>query len=75
MANIGRRYPAEYRKRLVDLVRAGRTAEDLAQEYEASPRAIRRWVMDADEAQGRGDDGWTKEERAELRQLQGRTGG
>ena len=58
---------AEYRKRVVALVRAGRSAEDVAQEYEASPRAIRRWVMEADEAQGRGDDGWTKEEQEELR--------
>lgn len=70
MAKNGRRYTAEYRKRIVALVRSGRTAEDLALEYEASPRAIRRWVMQADAAEGRAADGWTKEERKELQRLE-----
>lgn len=69
MANIGRRYPREYRRRLVELVRAGRSPEDLAREYEASTRAIRRWVATADELEGRREDGWTREERVELRRL------
>ena len=70
MGSPGRRYTAEYRKRLVALVRSGRSAEEVAEEYEASPRAIRRWVMDADAAEGRGGDGWTKEEREELKRLE-----
>lgn len=70
MANKGRRYPAEYRKRVVALVRGGQSPEELALEYEASPRAIRRWVMDADAAEGRRADGWTREEREELQELQ-----
>ncbi len=69
MANIGRRYPAAYRQRLVELVRAGRSPEDLAREYEASTRAIRRWVAASDRAEGRREDGWTREERVELRRL------
>ena len=48
----------------------GRSAEDVAEEYEASPRAIRRWVREADAAEGRGDDGWTRQEREELKQLE-----
>ncbi len=70
MAKNGRRYTAEYRKRIVALVRSGRSAEEVALEYEASPRAIRRWVMQADAAEGRAADGWTKEEREELQRLE-----
>ena len=70
MAKNGRRYTAEYRKRIVALVRSGRVPEEIALEYEASPRAIRRWVMDADRAEGRSADGWTKEERQELQRLE-----
>lgn len=70
MASHGRRYTAEFRKRLVALVRSGRSAEDVAEEYGASPRAIRRWVLDADAAEGRAADGWTQEEREELQRLE-----
>ena len=34
-------YAAEYRQQMVDLVRAGRTPEDLAREFEPSSQAIR----------------------------------
>ncbi len=37
-------YSAEFRQQMVDLVRAGRTPEDLAREFEPSSQAIRTWV-------------------------------
>ena len=51
------------------MVRGGRSAESVAAEYEASPRAIRRWLRESEEASGRGEDGWRKEEREELQRL------
>jgi hypothetical protein len=37
-------YPLEFRQRMVELVRAGRTPEELAEEFEPSAQAIRNWV-------------------------------
>jgi transposase len=54
---------------MVELVRAGRTPEELAREFEPSSGAIRNWVKQADLDEGRRSDGLTTEERDELRQL------
>jgi len=35
MGNTHKRYAAEYRRRMVELVRAGRQAEELAREFQA----------------------------------------
>ena len=40
-------YPAAFRQQMVDLVRSGRTPEDLAREFEPSAQAIRIWVAQA----------------------------
>jgi transposase len=44
------KYPPEYKRRIVDLVRAGRTASSLAAEYGVSYSAISNWVKAADAA-------------------------
>ena len=62
-------YPPEFRRQMVELVRAGRTPEELAREFEPSSGAIRNWVKQADLDEGRRSDGLTTEERDELRQL------
>jgi transposase len=41
MSSFGRRYPAELRRQMVELVRTGRTAEELSQEFEPSAASIR----------------------------------
>ena len=64
----GKRYPAEYRERMVELVRSGRTPDDLTKEFEASSESIRRWVVQAEVDAGR-REGLTSEEREELRRL------
>ena len=46
-------YAPEFRQQMVDLVRAGRDAQDLAREFEPSAQAIRNWVADADRRDGR----------------------
>src|SRR5574341_2280591 len=62
-------YPAEFRQQLVELVRAGRTPEELGREFEPSAQAIRNWVQQADRDEGRREDGMTTVEREELRRL------
>lgn len=62
-------YPAELQARLVDLVRAGRSPERLAQEFEPSAASIRNWAKQADLDNGRRKDGLTTEEREELKRL------
>ena len=62
-------YPGEFRQRMVELVRAGRSAEQLAKEFEPSANAIRKWVQQADRDEGHRSDGLTTPEREELRRL------
>ena len=64
-----RRYAPEYRRQMVELVRTGRTAEELSREFECSAQAIRNWVRQADLDEGRRADGLTTAERDELRRL------
>ena len=54
---------------MVELVRAGRTPEQLAKEFEPSAQAIRNWVAQADRDEGRREDGLTTVEREELSRL------
>ena len=62
-------YSSEFRQRLVELVRAGRTPEDLAREFEPSAQAIRNWVRQSDLDEGRREDGLTSAEGEELSRL------
>jgi transposase len=54
---------------MVELVRSGRSPEDLAKEFEPSSQAIRNWVRQADVDEGRRADGLTSAERDELSRL------
>ena len=49
-------YPKEFRKQMVELVRAGRKPEDLAKEFEPTAQSIRNWVRQADRDEGRRAD-------------------
>jgi len=69
MPKSHRPYPPEFRRRLVELVRNGRTPESLAQQFEPTAQAIRNWVRQADRDEGRRTDGLTTEERQELQRL------
>ncbi len=62
-------YAAEFRYQMIELVRAGRTPEELSREFEPSAQAIRNWVAQADRDEGRRADGLTTLEREELRRL------
>ena len=62
-------YPPEFRRQMIELVRAGRSPEELAKEFEPSAQAIRNWVAQADRDEGRHSDGLTNAERIELSRL------
>jgi transposase len=71
-------YAPEFRRQLVELVRAGRTPQELAREFEPSLQAIRNWVAEADRQEGRApsrpaaptlEGGLTASEREELARL------
>jgi len=54
---------------MVELVRAGRSPEELAREFEPTANTIRKWAQQADRDSGRRNDGLTTPEREELRRL------
>jgi transposase len=65
-------YPPEFRRQLVDLVRAGRSPEELAREFEPSSHSIRHWVRVADRREERpekNDATMSPAEREELAKL------
>ena len=62
-------YPPEFRRQMIELVRVGRSPEELAKEFEPSAQAIRNWVAQADRDEGRRSDGLTNAERIELSRL------
>ena len=62
-------YAPEFRRQMVELVRAGRTPEELAREFEPTANTIRKWVEQLDQDEGMRSDGLTTEERRELREL------
>jgi transposase len=69
-------YAPEFRRQMVELVRAGRDPADLAREFEPSAQAVRSWVAAADRQEGRRetkpaptDTALTATEREELARL------
>ena len=62
-------YPQEYRKRILELVEAGRSPNDLAKEFEPSAQTIRNWIKQAELDAGERQDGVTTEEKRELARL------
>lgn len=65
-------YSPEFRRQMIDLVRAGRDPADLSREFEPSSQAIRNWVALADRQEGRREEkggGLTTSERDELARL------
>lgn len=69
MPRTRRPYPMEFRQRMIDLVRAGRSPGALGREFEPTEQSIRNWVHQADRDAGRRQDGLTTDERTEVQQL------
>ena len=69
MAKTRPPYSPEFRRQMVELVRAGRSPEELAREFEPTAQSIKNWVGQAERDAGRSDGGLTTPEREELSRL------
>jgi transposase len=69
MSNSKPPYPPELRRQILDLLKAGRSAEELARDYEPTATTIRNWEKQDAIDSGRRADGLTTEERAEIARL------
>jgi transposase len=61
--------PPEFRRRIIELVRAGRSPASLAKDFEPSAQTIANWVKQADLDDGKRTDGLATDEREELAKL------
>jgi transposase len=62
-------YPPEFRRRVTDLARSGRSINSLSEEFTVARQSIMNWLKQDDLDAGRRTDGLTTEERKELTQL------
>ena len=62
-------YPSEIRRQILELVRADRSREKLAREFEPTAQTIKNWLKQANLDEGRRHDGLTTAERQELARL------
>ncbi|MBM4385423.1 MAG: hypothetical protein FJ091_18875 [Deltaproteobacteria bacterium] len=53
----------------MELVRSGKTPEELSRQYEPTAQAIRNWVAQADRDAKRRSDGLTTDDKQELARL------
>ena len=69
MSKTRPRYTPEFRRQIIELVRAGRSPDELAKEFEPTAQSIRNWVAQADRDAGRREDGLSSSEHDELSRL------
>ncbi len=62
-------YAPEFRPQMLELVRTGRSPEELAREFEPTAQSIRNCVAHAKRDRGRGDGRLTTAEREKLSRL------
>ena len=69
MAKTRPPYTPEFRRQIIELVRAGRSPDELAKEFEPTAQSIRNWAAQAERDAGQRDDGLSSAERDELGRL------
>ena len=62
-------YPSEFRRRIVELARSGRTLSSLSEEFGCTEVSIRSWLRQDERDKGQRQDGLTSEEKQELTRL------
>jgi transposase len=62
-------YAPEFRRQMIDLVRAGRDPDDLAREFEPTAQSIRNWVAQSDRSEGRREERGDSQSSAEREEL------
>jgi transposase len=65
-------YPPEFRRRLVELVRSGRSVNEVAREFQVARQSVVNWIKQEDLDTGRRTDGLTTQEHKELTSLRKR---
>lgn len=65
----GRPYSEEFRRRMVEEVRGGRSPESLAEEFGPTAQTIRNWVREADPEEESRSEGSAEAARREIRRL------
>jgi transposase len=71
MAKKVKGYPAEFRHKILELARSGKTATALAREYEIARQTIMNWIKQDEIDAGR-REGATTEDQIEIRRLKKR---
>lgn len=69
MAKKIRRYTPEFRRQMIELVRAGRKPAELQREFGVTSWSIGQWARQAARDAGQGDGGLMSAEREELVRL------
>lgn len=64
------RYTPEFRRQILELLKAGRKPSQLAREFGCTSWTISRWLQQSERDAGVGDGGLTTDERAQLVRLQ-----
>jgi len=64
-----KRYAEDFKRRIVELVRAGSSPPELEKSFGPSAVSIRGWVRQAEREEGKRKDGLTSDEREELGRL------
>ena len=72
MAEHPRSYPPEFRHKIIELVRSGRSGIDVAREFNISRQTLSNWLKQDDLDSGRRNDGLTTAEQAENARLRKR---
>ncbi len=62
-------YPPEYKRRIIELARSGRSIYSVAEEVEASRQTITNWIHQAERDAGERPDGLPTAEREDLTRL------
>lgn len=62
-------YPHEFRDKIIELARNGRSVVELASEFEPSEQTIRNWIQQAELDSGKRSDGLSTQEKQELSRL------
>jgi transposase len=69
MVKIGRNYTEEFKRQIVDLVKAGKTPGEIEREYKVTKTSVREWVRRYGNSGEFGAEANRSEEDKELRQL------
>jgi len=72
MAKRPHSYPPEFRRKIIELVRSGRSGNQVAEEFKISRQTLSNWLKQDDLDTGRRSDGLTSAEHEEVTRLRKR---